>query len=40
MLFVDDIVLIDDTCGGINAKLEVCIQMLESKGFRLSGIKT
>ncbi|XP_070055689.1 uncharacterized protein [Nicotiana tomentosiformis] len=32
MLFADDIVLIDETQGGVNAKLEVWRQTLESKG--------
>nr|XP_009624733.1 uncharacterized protein LOC104115746 [Nicotiana tomentosiformis] len=39
MLFVDDIVLIDEMRGGINARLEVWRQMLESKGFMLSRSK-
>nr|XP_033510858.1 uncharacterized protein LOC117275662 [Nicotiana tomentosiformis] len=40
MLFADDIVLIDETRGGVNEKLEVCRQTLESKGFELSKTKT
>nr|XP_009802177.1 PREDICTED: uncharacterized protein LOC104247782 [Nicotiana sylvestris] len=40
MLFADDIVLIDKTRGGINARLEVWRQTLESKGFKLSRSKT
>ncbi|XP_019248596.1 PREDICTED: uncharacterized protein LOC109227859 [Nicotiana attenuata] len=40
MLFVDDIVLIDDTRRGVNARLEVWRQMLESKGFKMSRWKT
>ncbi len=36
MLFVDDIVLIDESRQGVNDKLEVWRQTLESKGFRLS----
>nr|XP_018633176.1 uncharacterized protein LOC108948481 [Nicotiana tomentosiformis] len=40
MLFADDIVLIDETRGGVNTKLEVWRQMLESKGFKLSRSKT
>ncbi|OIT29657.1 hypothetical protein A4A49_17649 [Nicotiana attenuata] len=40
MLFADDIVLIDETRGGVNARLEVWRQMLESKGFKLSRSKT
>lgn len=37
---MDDIVLIDETCGGVNVKLEIWRQTLESKGFRLSKTKT
>ncbi|PHT89177.1 hypothetical protein T459_04290 [Capsicum annuum] len=40
MLFVDDVVSIDKIRGGVNAKLEVCRQTLESKGFRLNRTKT
>nr|XP_016501808.1 PREDICTED: uncharacterized protein LOC107820102 [Nicotiana tabacum] len=40
MLFTDDIVLIDETRGIINARLEVWRQTLESKGFKLSRSKT
>ncbi|XP_075093708.1 uncharacterized protein LOC107820127 [Nicotiana tabacum] len=40
MLFADDIVLINETRGGVNTKLEVWRQMLESKGFKLSRSKT
>ncbi|KAM3233883.1 hypothetical protein P3L10_019242 [Capsicum annuum] len=40
MLFVDDVVLIDETRGGVNDKLEIWRQTLESKGFRLSRTKT
>ncbi|KAG5591582.1 hypothetical protein H5410_042096 [Solanum commersonii] len=40
MLFVDDIVLIDETRDRVNARLEVWRQALESKGFRLSRTKT
>nr|XP_016513303.1 PREDICTED: uncharacterized protein LOC107830295 [Nicotiana tabacum] len=40
MLFADDIVLIDEMRGGVNAKLEVWRQTLESKGFKLSRSKT
>ncbi|KAF3653715.1 putative pre-mRNA-processing factor 6-like [Capsicum annuum] len=39
MLFADDVVLIDET-RGVNEKLEVWRQTLESKGFRLSRSKT
>ena len=34
MLFADDIVLVDETRDGINAKLELWRQTLESRGFR------
>ncbi|KAF3622002.1 putative pre-mRNA-processing factor 6-like [Capsicum annuum] len=40
MLFADDVVLIDGTRGGVNDKLEVWRQTLESKGFRVSRSKT
>ncbi|XP_070014541.1 uncharacterized protein [Nicotiana sylvestris] len=40
MLFADDIVLIDETRRSINERLEVWRQTLESKGFRLSRMKT
>nr|XP_009598536.1 uncharacterized protein LOC104094320 [Nicotiana tomentosiformis] len=40
MLFADDIVLIDETQRGINAMLEVWRQTMESKGFKLSRLKT
>ncbi|XP_060179517.1 B3 domain-containing protein REM17-like isoform X4 [Lycium barbarum] len=40
MLFADDIVLIDETRSGVNAKLEDWRQTLESKGFKLSRTKT
>lgn len=36
MLFVDDIALIDETCEGINAKLESQPKKLEVKRFKLS----
>ena len=39
MFFADDVVLIDET-RGVNDKLEVWRQTLESKGFRLSRSKT
>ncbi|XP_060212297.1 uncharacterized protein LOC132639932 [Lycium barbarum] len=39
MLFADDIGLIDETLSGVNAKLEVWRQTLESKGFRLGQTK-
>ncbi|KAM3395225.1 hypothetical protein P3S68_004230 [Capsicum galapagoense] len=40
MLFADDVVLIDESRRGVNDKLEVWRQTLESKGFRLSRTKT
>ena len=40
MLFADDTILIDETRDGVNARLEVWRQTLESKGFRLSRTKT
>ncbi|XP_075099340.1 uncharacterized protein LOC142176155 [Nicotiana tabacum] len=40
ILFADDIVLIDETRGGIDDRLEVWRQTLESKGFKLSRTKT
>ena len=40
MLFADDIVLVDETRAGVNAKLELWRQTLESRGFRLSRAKT
>nr|XP_009592747.2 uncharacterized protein LOC104089527 [Nicotiana tomentosiformis] len=39
-LFADDIVLIDETRGGVNERLEVWRHTLESKGFKLSRTKT
>ena len=40
MLFADDVVLIDETREGVNAKLELWRGVLESKGFRISRTKT
>ena len=40
MLFADDIVLVDETRTGVNAKLELWRQTLESRDFRLSRAKT
>ncbi|XP_019237487.1 PREDICTED: uncharacterized protein LOC109217680 [Nicotiana attenuata] len=40
MLFVDDIVLIDESWDKVNASLDVWRQMLESKGFKLIRSKT
>jgi len=40
MLFADDIVLVDETRAGVNVKLELWRQTLESRDFRLSRTKT
>ena len=40
MLFADDVVLVDESRQGVNRKLELCRQTLESKGFRISTTKT
>ena len=40
MLFVDYIVLIDETSARVNVKLELWRQSLESRCFRLSRTKT
>uniref|UniRef100_A0A0A9FPK8 Reverse transcriptase domain-containing protein n=1 Tax=Arundo donax TaxID=35708 RepID=A0A0A9FPK8_ARUDO len=40
MLFADDVVLVDDSPTGVNRKLELWRQTLESKGFMLSRTKT
>jgi hypothetical protein len=40
MLFADDVVLVDESQTGLNRKLELWRQILESKGFRLSRTKT
>ncbi|XP_070020888.1 uncharacterized protein [Nicotiana sylvestris] len=40
ILFADDIVLIDESRSGVNERLEVWRQALESKGFKLSRTKT
>ena len=40
MLFVDDVVLVDESQAGVNMKLELWRQTLESKGFRLNRTKT
>jgi hypothetical protein len=37
MLFADDLVLVDETRAGVNRKLEVWMQTLESKGLELAG---
>ena len=40
MLFADDVVLVDERRTGVNQKLELWRETLESKGFRLSRTKT
>ena len=40
MLFVDDIVFVDETRHGVNSKLEIWRDASKSKGFRLSRSKT
>jgi len=40
MLFADDIVLVDETKAGVNAKLERWRQTLESRDFNFSRAKT
>ena len=39
-MFADDVVLVDESHTGVNRKLELLRQTLESKGFRLSRTKT
>lgn len=38
LLFADDVILIDETRNGVNAKLKVLRLTLNSKGFKLSRI--
>jgi len=40
MLFADNIVLVDEMKAGVNAKLELWRQTLDSRGFTLSSAKT
>ena len=40
MLFADDVVLVDESRTGVNQKLELWRETLESKGLRLSRTKT
>lgn len=40
MLFADDIVLVDESRDGVNAKLERWREALKSKGFKISRTKT
>jgi hypothetical protein len=39
ILFADDVVLVDESWEGVNRKLELWHQTLESKGFRISMTK-
>ena len=39
IIYIDDIVLIDETKYGANTKLEVWKEVLESKGFKISRAK-
>jgi hypothetical protein len=40
MLFADDVALVDESREGVNRKLELWRQTLESEGFRISRIRT
>jgi hypothetical protein len=40
MLLANDVVRVDDSRTGVNMKLELSRQTLESKGFRLSRTRT
>ena len=40
MLFADDVVLVDESRNGVNAKLERWWEPLESKGYKISRTKT
>ena len=40
MLFADDVVLVDESRTGVNQRLELWRETLESKGFRFSRTKT
>jgi hypothetical protein len=40
MLFADNVVLIDESQARVNKKMELWRQTLESKGFRVSRVKT
>jgi hypothetical protein len=39
-VFANDVVLVDETRAGVNGKLELWKDALESKGFRISRTKT
>ena len=36
MLFIDDIIFVDETARGVNAKLDIWGTILESKDFKIS----
>jgi hypothetical protein len=36
MVFADDVVLVDESQAGVNKKLELWLETLEFKGFRVS----
>jgi hypothetical protein len=40
MRFADDVILVDESREGVNRKIELWRQTLESKGFRISRTKT
>jgi hypothetical protein len=40
MLFTDNVILVDESLEGVNRKLELWRQTLESKGFGISRTKT
>jgi hypothetical protein len=40
MLFVDDVILVDESRTGVDQKLELWRRTLEAKGFSLSRYKT
>jgi hypothetical protein len=40
MFFTNDVVLVDESREGVNRKIELWCQTLESKGFRISRTKT
>jgi hypothetical protein len=40
MLFIDDVILVDESRAGVDQKLKLCRRTLEVKGFRLSRSKT
>ena len=40
IMFADDVILVDETARGVNAKLEILRETLESKSFKISKNKT